>query len=110
MKQGEIWWADLNPVKGSEQKGQRPVVIISGNAMNENIPNSIVCPLSTKVKNYRGCVVLKKDARNKLKSDSEVISFQIRAISQTRLNKKIGVITGEELSAIKKGLFQVLTY
>ena len=35
MKQCEIWYADLNPVKGSEQKGHRPVVIISGNMLNK---------------------------------------------------------------------------
>ncbi|HBB93598.1 MAG TPA: transcription elongation factor GreAB, partial [Bacteroidales bacterium] len=37
MRQGEIWMADLNPVHGSEQQGIRPVVIISGNAMNDNL-------------------------------------------------------------------------
>jgi len=46
MKQGEIWMADLNPVVGSEQQGIRPVVIISGNAMNNNLGISIVCPLN----------------------------------------------------------------
>ena len=39
MKQGEIWYADLEPVKGSEQSGKRPVVIISGPAMNAALQN-----------------------------------------------------------------------
>jgi mRNA interferase MazF len=59
MKQREIWRADLNPVKGSEQKGIRPVVIISGNAMNDNLGICIICCLSLKIKNYAGCLVLK---------------------------------------------------
>ena len=46
MKQREIWLADLNPVKGSEQRGVRPVVILSGNSMNANLDICIVCPLS----------------------------------------------------------------
>jgi mRNA interferase MazF len=52
MRQGEIWYADLNPVKGSEQAGFRPVVILSGNLLNENLPIVIVAPLTTKIKNY----------------------------------------------------------
>lgn len=37
MKQCENWLVDLNPIKGSEQRGVRPVVIVSGNAMNDNL-------------------------------------------------------------------------
>jgi mRNA interferase MazF len=54
MKQREIWVVDLNPVKGSEQKGIRPVVVISGNAMNDHLNIAIVCPLTTQIKNYAG--------------------------------------------------------
>jgi len=49
MKQREIWLVDLNPVKGSEKEGLRPVVIVSGNAMNDNLPICIVYPLSSKI-------------------------------------------------------------
>jgi mRNA interferase MazF len=38
MKQGEIWYADLNPTKGSEQAGLRPVLIVSGDLLNANLP------------------------------------------------------------------------
>jgi mRNA interferase MazF len=55
--QKEIWFANLNPTRGSEQNGIRPVVIISRDAMNENLGLSIVLPLSTKVKNYAGCLI-----------------------------------------------------
>jgi mRNA interferase MazF len=110
MKQGDVWKVDLNPVKGSEQNGIRPVVVISGNAMNDNLGISIVCPLTTKVKNYAGCVVLKKDFLNGLSLDSEVITFQIRAISRERFIEKLGVITNKQLSQIKKGLNDILTY
>ena len=46
MRQRDIYWADLNPVKGTEQAGKRLVVIISGNTMNEHLGVSIICPLS----------------------------------------------------------------
>lgn len=110
MKQGEIWMADLNPVEGSKQRGIRPVIIISGNAMNNNLGISIVCPLTSKVKNYAGCLVLEKDDLNGLEQDSEVITFQIRTVSHDRLIRKIGSITPKQLEQIKKGLEEILRY
>jgi mRNA interferase MazF len=110
MKQREIWLADLNPVKGSEQQGIRPVVIISGNAMNDNLGIGIICPLSSKIKNYAGCVVIKRDANNGLEHDSEIITFQVRTISGEKLISKIGEISKSQLEILKKGLLEVLTY
>lgn len=110
MKQRDIYFANLNPIKGREQKGIRPVVIISGNAMNNHLDVSIVCPLSSKIKKYESCVVIPKNNLNNLKQDSEVISFQIRAISHNRLLNKIGEITHEQLEKIISGLNDVLKY
>jgi len=110
MKQREIWMADLNPVKGREQQGIRPVVIVSGNAMNDNLGISIVCPLTSKIKNYAGSIVLYKDEINFLDADSEVITFQIRTISKEKLIRKLGEITKIQLDILKKGLLEVLTY
>lgn len=110
MNQGDIVWADLNPVRGSEQRGSRPVVIISGNALNHHLDVLIICPLSSKIKQYPGCVVLPKDARNQLSQDSEVITFQVRTIDRERLRTKIGEVTPEQLKAIIQGLNDVLTY
>lgn len=110
MKQRDIYWADLEPVKGSEQRGKRPVVIVSGDSMNENLDIVICCPLSTSVKNYSGCVILKKDKSNNLKCDSEVITFQVRAISKARLKEKIGGITIDQLKMVINGLNEILVY
>ncbi len=110
MKQAEIWMADLNPVQGSDQQGIRPVVIISGNSMNNNLGISIICPISSKIKRYAGCLVLDKNELNGLDMDSEVITFQVRTISHARLTRKIGSITFDQLEKIKKGLSEILTY
>ena len=110
MKQRDIWMADLNPVKGSEQTGIRPVVIISGNAMNDHLGSCIICPLSSRIKNYAGCLVLKKDRLNGLDKDSEIITFQVRTISGERLISKTGEISIPQLEILKKGLVEVLTY
>ncbi|MFN2440756.1 MAG: type II toxin-antitoxin system PemK/MazF family toxin [Chitinophagaceae bacterium] len=50
MKQGEIWHADLEPVRGSEQSGKGPVVIVSGPTMNTALQIIIVCPLTSVIK------------------------------------------------------------
>jgi len=108
--QKEIWTADLNPVIGSEQSGIRPVVIISGETMNQIYSVVIMCPLTSKVKSYKGCPVLTPDKDNNLTSLSQVITFQVRTISRVRLIKKLGVISDDALNDIKKGLDIFLSY
>lgn len=110
MKQGEIWYADLDPVKGSEQSGKRPVVIISGPTMNIALPIVIACPLTGVIKNIKGCVVIQKDKTNNLKKDSEILVLQIRTVSKNRLTKKIGDITKHQLDLIKEGISIYLNY
>jgi mRNA interferase MazF len=110
MKQREIYLADLNPTKGSEQRGIRPVVVISGNAMNDHLGIAITCPLSTKIKNYAGCIVLKPNRENGLSETSEVLTFQIRTVAKERLIKKQGTISEKELGTIIQGLNEVLTF
>jgi mRNA interferase MazF len=110
MKQGEIWLANLNPGKGSEQKGMRPVVIISGNMLNQYLPIVIVCPLTSKIKNYKGNAVITPDKQNGLTEPSEILTFHIRSISKDRLMSKFGSIKQEQFSEIKKGLDDILRY
>ena len=97
MKQKEIWNINLDPIKGREQKGYRPAVIVSGNAMNDHLDVILICPLTTSIKNYKGCLLLKKNDLNKLPKDSEVLTFHIRSIAKERLIKKVGVISDDEL-------------
>jgi mRNA interferase MazF len=110
MKQGEIWYAKLNPIKGQEQAGIRPVVIISGNLLNTYLNIIICCPLTTKIKNYKGNVVLQPTTKNKLKQASEILIFHIRSISKERLTKKIGEITTEEIQKIKTTMNEIMDY
>lgn len=110
IMQREIWMADLNPVQGSEQSGIRPVVIISGESMNKYYSVVIICPLTTKIKPYKSCPVLQPDKLNKLKSASQVISFQIRTIAKLRLKKRIGSIPENMLEQIKDGVNNFLNY
>ena len=110
MKQREIWFADLNPVTGSEQKGYRPVVIMSGDVVNTHLQIVIACPLTSKIKNYKGNIVLQPTEQNGLQKPSEILIFHIRSISKDRLVRRIGNITSAELSTLKKGLEDILRY
>jgi mRNA interferase MazF len=110
MKQCEIWYADLNPVKGSEQKGFRPFVIVSGNVVNEYLKIVIACPLTTKIKKYKGNVILEPDDVNGLSAMSEILTFHIRSISKERLIKKVGRISEKQLKELKIGLDDILRY
>lgn len=110
MRQKDIYIANLDPPEGQEQSGKRPVVIISGNTMNENFGVVIACPISSKIKHFSSCVTLEKNKINNLDLDSEIITFQVRTISKKRLEKKIGEISENELKEIFKGLSEVLIY
>ena len=110
MRQGEIWYANLSPSKGSEKAGLRPLVIISGNLLNEHLQVVITCPLTTKVKNYKGNVVLEPNDRNKLTKSSEILTFHIRSVSKDRLLRKVGEISDQDLVLVKQGLNDILRY
>ena len=110
MRQGEIWNASLNPSKGSEQAGFRPVVIISGNLLNEFLNVVIVIPLTTKIKKYKGNPVLSPNKMNGLKKDAEMLVFHICSISKDRLMEKRGAITVAEVELTVKTINDLLKY
>lgn len=110
VKQGDVWYTNLNPTKGSEQAGHRPVVIVSGDVVNAYLNIVIAMPLTTKIKNYKGNLVLTPTKENGLTIRSEVLIFHIRSLSKERLEKKIGQISAEELSQLKEGLNDILHY
>lgn len=110
MLQGEIWYANLSPTKGSEQAGYRPILIVSGNLMNKYLPIVICCPLTSKIKNYKGNIIVHPNKENKLTQVSEVLTFHIRSISKERLVKKIGNISNDEIAQLKVYLNELLDY
>lgn len=101
---------NLDPVRGSEQAGFRPVVIVSGNLLNRYLNVVIAMPLTTGIKNYKGNVVLQPNSDNGLKQTSEVLIFHIRSISKDRLVERIGQITTQEIEKLKAGLNDILRY
>lgn len=110
MKQGEIWYADLNPIKGGEQAGMRPVLIVSGNLLNTHLQVVIAMPITSKIKNYKGNPILKPSKQNGLKSESEVMVFHIRSVAKERLVRKIGNTDEATIQQALKTLNDILVY
>ncbi|MFN2424251.1 MAG: type II toxin-antitoxin system PemK/MazF family toxin [Cryomorphaceae bacterium] len=110
MKKGEIWRATLNPVTGREQAGFRPVLIISGNLLNTHTDIVIACPLTTKIKNYHGNLILEPDFENGLYEISEVLTSQVRSISKKQLTERMGSIAEAEMLKLHRTLNDLLRY
>ena len=101
VKRGDMFYADLSPVIGSEQGGIRPVVIIQNDVGNKHRPTVIADAVnSQKGKNKLPTHIEIKQEDFGLKADSVVLTEQIRTIDKSRLKEKIGHI--EDESIIKK--------
>lgn len=110
MKQGEIWYANLSPVEGSEQSGFRPVIIVSGNLLNTNAQVLVCCPLTSKLKRYAGNPVLEPSTINGLLVESEVMVLHIRSLSKGRLKKQIGKAEPWVIPMVKETLNDMLNF
>jgi len=91
IKRGDLFWVDLDPAKGSEQAGRRPVLIIQNDIGNEFAPTVITAPLTTNrfAKEYPFNVFISKGTAN-LKSASTILLSQIRVLDKSRLEQRIG--------------------
>lgn len=107
MIRGDIYQADLDPTKDSEQAGFRPVVIVSRNSINLSSPVVIVVPITTytlKKKIYPSHCLIKASIENGLARDNIVKCEQIRAITKSRLSRKWGSLESNYLMQIDAAL------
>jgi len=104
---GEIYWADLNPVRGAEQAGLRPVLIISHDIFNERSGTVIALALTSQ-EPRAGFPLTFELADVHLPKKSWVKISQIRTLSVERIGKKMGWISPEELEQIIEGLNEIV--
>ena len=96
VKRGDMFYADLSPVIGSEQGGIRPVVIIQNDIGNRHSPTVIAAAITSQTgKNKLPTHIEIGSDDNGLKSDSVVLTEQIRTIDKSRLKEKIGHISDD---------------
>lgn len=104
---GDIRWADLNPTKGHEQAGVRPVLIISQDVFNEHSGTVIAMALTSRPQKAEFPLSLELSGGG-LPRQSWVKISQLRTLSVERIGKKIGRASGEELAQVIEGLNEII--
>lgn len=98
IKRGELYYADLSPVVGSEQGGIRPVLIVQNNIGNKHSPTTIIANITSRDKNMLPThVIIHSSRENGLKTDSTILLEQIRTIDKTRIKERIGQLSQSDL-------------
>ena len=103
---GEIRWADLNPVRGREQAGLRPVLILSQDVFNERSGTVIAMALTTQTQRAGFPLTLELD--DDANKRSWVKISQIRTLAIERIGKKIGKVSPEQLARVIDGLNEII--
>ena len=105
MKRGEIYYADLDPVIGSEQGGRRPVLIIQNDLGNRFSPTVIVLPLTGKANKtpLRTHVPL-LPPQGGVSRPSVILCEQVRTLEKSRLLRRLGRLTEEKMALVEKAL------
>ncbi|MDX2216531.1 MAG: type II toxin-antitoxin system PemK/MazF family toxin [Oculatellaceae cyanobacterium bins.114] len=101
MKRGEIYYADLNPVVGSETAKRRPVLIVSNNANNRAATTVTVLPITSNVTRVYPFEVLLSPEDSSLPKPSKAQAQQIRTISKHRIERGVvGLISEETMQVV----------
>ena len=104
-RRGDIYFADLDPVVGSEQGGTRPVIVIQNDTGNKHSPTLIVATVTTRIRKKENMPthLLIKD--NPAFREASVVQLeQIRKIDKCRIDNYLGKVTPHEMVAIEKAL------
>lgn len=104
---GEIRWADLNPIRGREQAGLRPVLILGHDVFNERSGTVIAVALTSQPQRA-GFSLTHELQSPKLDKRSRVKISQIRTLSVERIGTKLGRSMPEELALVIKGLNEII--
>jgi mRNA interferase MazF len=104
---GEIYWADLNPVRGHEQAGMRPVAILSKDIFNER-SGTVIAMAITSQPQRAGFPLTLELVEVRLPRQSWVKISQIRTLSTERLGERIGRLQPEILSQLVEGLNEII--
>jgi mRNA interferase MazF len=105
---GDVFWADLDPVRGHEQAGRRPVLILSHELFNRRSATAIVAAI-TSAPQRAGFPLSVAVPADKLPQASWIKISQIRTISIDRLGKRIAQLDEEMLAVVVEGLLELIS-
>lgn len=106
VKRGEIYYADLSPVVGSEQGGVRPVLVVQNDVGNKYSPTVIAAAITSKINKAKMPTHIEISADEYgLNKDSVILLEQIRTIDKRRLREKIGKLDFDMMKHVDRALF-----
>ena len=105
---GEVFWADLNPTKGHEQAGRRPVVVLSHDIFNERSGTVIIMAITSQPQAAGFPLTLELEDPN-LPKKSWVKISQVRTLSVERLGERITQLAPEILETLVQGLEEIIS-
>ena len=105
IKRGELYYADLSPVVGSEQGGIRPVLVVQNDVGNKYSPTVIAAAVTSKINkaNLATHIELPSSAYG-LVRDSVILLEQIRTLDKRRLKERIGELNEQTMSKVDKAI------
>lgn len=111
VSRGEIWLAELNPVRGSEQAGTRPVLIFQTDSINRFTTTIITIPFTTNLRRATlpSCVQV-STGEGGLTIDSVALCHQLRVLDKTRLIRKLGKVSEDVMQEIEECALFTLGY
>lgn len=105
VRRGDIFYADLSPVIGSEQGGVRPVLVVQNDIGNRYSPTVIVAAITSQINKGKLPTHVEIDAKDfGLPRDSVILLEQIRTVDKKRLEEKIGHLDEEMMDKVNEGL------
>jgi len=105
VSRGDIFYADLNPVIGSEQGGIRPVLILQNDIGNKYSPTTIVAAITSRIKKAKLPTHVELEAsKYNLERDSVILLEQVRTIDKRRLREQIAHLDDETMQKINRAL------
>lgn len=106
IKRGDIYYADLSPVIGSEQGGIRPVLIVQNNVGNKYSPTVIAAAITSQINKAKMPTHIELSAKSYgLTKDSVILMEQIRTIDKKRLKEKMGTLDENHITRVNDALF-----
>ncbi len=104
IKRGDVYYADLSPIVGSEQGGVRPVLVLQNDVGNKYSPTVIVSAITSQLNKTKLPTHIPLESGNGLSKDSVVLLEQVRTIDKQRLKEKICHIDNSTMSKVNDAL------
>ncbi len=105
IKRGELYYADLSPVVGSEQGGVRPVLVVQNDVGNKYSPTVIAAAVTSKINKAKLPTHIELPSNSYgLAKDSVILLEQIRTLDKRRLKERIGELTPTTMNRVDKAI------